>query len=146
MILVDANLLIYAVNSDASFHERARDWLEETLSGPTSVGLPWVSLLAFLRITTHPGIFARPMLSDAATRFVDGWLAQPFVEPVGPGAQHWPILRNLLHRAGTSGNLTSDAHIAAMAMERGATVYSADHDFGRFAGVRHVNPLRGSEP
>ncbi|MYE20694.1 MAG: type II toxin-antitoxin system VapC family toxin [Rhodospirillales bacterium] len=142
MILVDANLLIYAVNQDAVSHGRARDWLEEALSGTVSLGLPWVSLLAFLRITTHPGIFERPLQADDAAAFVDGWLDQPFVEPVGPGARHWPILRNLIGAVGTAGNLTSDAHIAAMAIERGATVYSADHDFGRFPGVRHVNPLR----
>ena len=129
-------------SQDAVSHGRARDWLEEALSGTVTLGLPWVSLLAFLRITTHPGIFERPLHADDAAAFVDRWLDQPFVEPVGPGAHHWPILRNLLGAVGTAGNLTSDAHVAAMAIERGATVYSADHDFGRFPGVRHVNPLR----
>ena len=141
MILIDANLLIYAVNLDSHHHRRARGWLEETLSGATSVGLPWICLLAFLRITTRPGILAHPLTSDEATGFVESWLAQPFVEPVVPGSGHWPILRNLLRAAGTSGNLTSDAHVAALAIEHGATVYSADHDFKRFTGVDHVNPL-----
>ena len=144
MILVDTNLLIYAVNRDSYAHDRARGWLEDVLSGTTIVGLPWISLLAFLRITTHSGIFTRPLHADAATGIVDAWLGQPFVEPVSPGAHHWPILRNILGQVGASGNLTSDAHVAAMAIERGATVYSADHDFGRFPGVRHVNPLRDS--
>ena len=141
MILIDANLLIYAVNANSHHHRRARGWLEETLSGSTSVGLPWICILAFLRITTRPGILARPLKSDEATGFVESWLDQPFVEPVVPGSGHWPILRNLLRLTGTSGNLTSDAHLAALAIEHGAIVCSADHDFKRFPGVNHVNPL-----
>ena len=141
MVLVDANLLIHAVNLDAHHHRRARAWLEETLSGSTSVGLPWVCLLAFLRITTRPGILANPLKADEATDFVQSWLEQPFVDPVVPGRSHWPILRNLVRVTGTSGNLTSDAHVAALAIEYGATVCSADYDFKRFPGVGHVNPL-----
>ena len=141
MILIDANLLIYAINSDAANHQPARKWLDETLSGSTPVGLPWPCLLAFLRITTHPHILQRPMPADAAIDYVETWLKQPPVEVVAPGEGHWPILSNLLRAAGTAGNLSSDAHVAAMAIELGATVYSADHDFKRFAGVRHVNPL-----
>ena len=141
MILIDANLLIYAVNLDAHHHRRARRWLEETLSGATSVGLPWICLLAFLRIATRPGILARPLKVNEATGFVESWLNQPFVDPVAPGSHHWPILRNLVRSTGTSGNLTSDAHVAALAIEHGATVCSADHDFKRFPGVNHVNPL-----
>lgn len=141
MILIDANLLIYSVNLDSPHHGQARGWLEKTLSGSTFVGLPWICLLAFLRITTRPGIFARPLHADEAIGFVASWLDQPFVDSVAPGDGHWPILRNLLRATGTSGNLTSDAHVAALAIERGATVCSADHDFKRFPGVNHVNPL-----
>ena len=141
MILVDANLLIYAVNQDAPRHEAARTWFEQMLSGGERVGLPWVSLLAFLRITTRPGILANTLTVEQATDFVDAWLDQPFVEPVAPGSGHWPILRHLVHAAGTGGNLTSDMHLAAMAIERGASIYSADHDFQRFAGLDHVDPL-----
>lgn len=141
MILVDANLLIYAINSDAPCHSAARAWLSETLSGTTAVGLPWVCLLAFLRLTTRRGILARPLDVNAALDYVDSWLNQPFVHPVRPGEGHWAILRSLIRRSGTAGNLTSDAHVAAMALERGATVYSADYDFRRFPGVEHVNPL-----
>ena len=141
MTLVDANLLIYAVNADAPHHERARSWLQETLSGATVVGLPWASLLAFVRITTRPGVLKNPMGVDEAIGFVDEWLAQPYVELVVPGAGHWPILRNLLRVSGTGGNLTTDAHLAALAIERGATVCSADYDFRRFPGVEHINPL-----
>lgn len=99
MILIDANLLIYAVNLDSHHHRRARGWLEETLSGATSVGLPWICLLAFLRITTRPGILARPLKSDEATGFVETWLDQPFVDPVVPG---------LLQDASTGGRPASD--------------------------------------
>lgn len=143
MILVDANLLIYAVNADAPHHEQARAWLEDVLSGTTFVGLPWVSLLAFLRITTRPGILANPMSVEKAIGYVDEWLGQPFVDPVLPGVGHWPILRNLLRTSGAAGNLASDAHLAALAIEHGATICSADCDFRRFPGVEHVNPLDG---
>jgi toxin-antitoxin system PIN domain toxin len=141
MILVDANLLIYAVNQDAPHHSAAREWLERTLSGRVDVGLPWICILAFLRVTTHRRIFPSPLRPDQAIAFVQSWLNQPFVDAVAPGDAHWPILRNLLRSTGTSGNLTSDAHVAALAIERGATVCSADHDFKRFPGVRHINPL-----
>ncbi len=81
--------------------------------------------------------------SDEALAYAESWLEQPYVTMVGPGEKHWPILRNLLHSSGTAGNLTSDAHIAALALEQGATVYSADNDFKRFIGVGHVNPISG---
>ncbi len=142
MILIDANLLIYAVNSDAPYHRQARAWLEETLSGTTDVGLAWIVALAFLRITTRPGILAQPLSSDEASAYIDEWLALPYVKLIGPGANHWPVFRNLLRLVGTAGNLTSDAHIAALAIEHGAEVYSADHDFARFVQLKHVNPLR----
>jgi hypothetical protein len=141
VILVDANLLIYAVDADAPQHARARRWLEEALSGSLHVGLPWVVLLAFLRVTTRDGILVRPLSARAALAYVDSWLAQPNVEPVAPGPTHWTRLRGLLDTAGVAGNLTADAHLAALAVEHGATLYSADNDFKRFAGVDHVNPL-----
>jgi len=141
MLLIDANLLIYAVNSDSPQHDCAKSWLNETLSSDTLVGLPWVCLLAFLRITTRRGILARPLRVELALEFVDSWLRQPFVEPVRPGNGHWSIMRKLIRSSGTGGNLTSDAHVAALALERGATICSADHDFRRFPGVDHLNPL-----
>ncbi|MDE0102462.1 MAG: type II toxin-antitoxin system VapC family toxin [Bryobacterales bacterium] len=141
MILIDANLLVYAVNRDAFHHNASRTWLEETLGGTVHVGLPWVCILAFLRVTTHPSIFAAPLRPDQALGHVESWLAQPFVEAVAPGKRHWPVLRNLLRVTGSAGNLTTDAHIAALAIEHGATIFSADHDFKRFPGVHHVNPL-----
>ncbi len=141
MILVDANLLIYAVDADSPHHEPARVWLQETLSGETRVGLAWVVILAFLRITTRAEIVRRPLPLDAALGYVDEWLAQPFVQPVAPGEAHWAILRNLLSTTGTAGNLTSDAHLAALALEGGHAVYSTDNDFRRFPGLEVVNPL-----
>ena len=141
MILVDANILIYAIDQSAPHHARARRWLEETLSGDTRVGLPWIVILAFIRLTTRPGVVRNPLLPDQALAFVDSWLQQPYVTAVGPGEHHWPIVSGLLRASGTAGNLTSDAHVAALALEHGATVVSADSDFARFSGVTHLNPL-----
>jgi len=141
VILVDANLLIYAVNRDAPRHAAARRWWERLLSGTTEVGLAWIAILAFLRITTHPRIMERPLAPEAALSYLDGWLAQPYVRMVSPGPGHWSILRALLRGAGTAGNLTSDAHLAALALEHGAELHSADHDFRRFPGLLHVDPL-----
>ena len=141
MIIVDANLLIYAIDADSPHHKASRRWLEKTWSGTTWVALPYIVVLAFLRLTTRPGIMRDPLRPEDALDFVDSWLNQPYLTLLTPGPNHWPILRNLLQLSGTAGNLTSDAHIAALALEHGATVYSADNDFKRFAGVRHVNPL-----
>jgi len=141
MILIDANLLIYAIDADSPHHIKARAWLEATLSSDTEVGLAWGVMLAFLRITTHPKIVRSPLPPEQALDYVDTWLAQPYVKLIAPTERHWPILRNLLQRTGMAGNLTSDAHLAALALEYGYTVYSADHDFKRFPGLNHVNPL-----
>ncbi len=141
MILVDANILIYAVDADSSRHQAARQWLEETLSGSTRLGLAWIVALAFVRITPRPGILHNPQSPEAALAYVDSWLQQPCVKMVAPGDHHWPIFRNLTLAAGTAGNLTSDAHLAALAIEYGYTVYSSDNDFKRFPGLEHVNPL-----
>ena len=141
MILVDANILIYAVNRDSIQHRAARRWFEKALSAEDDIGLAWIVLLAFLRITTHPSIMRNPLPPIAAMDYIESWLSQPFVAPLGPGDHHWPILRSLLTSSGTAGNLTSDAHLAALAIEHGGAIYSADNDFKRFAGVTHINPL-----
>ena len=141
MILVDANLLVYAVNRDLPQHQAARVWWENTLAGNASVGIPWVVVLGFLRICTNGRVFETPLAIDAAIGYVDDWLCHPLVKPVSPGAGHWSVLANLLIRSGMAGNLTTDAHIAALAIEHGYTVCSADNDFKRFAGVSHLNPL-----
>ena len=141
MILVDANLLIYAVNQDMPQHNQARAWWEQVLSGTDTVGIPWVSALAFLRICTNPRIFSNPLSPEAAIAYIDEWLGQPLVQLVAPGAEHWAILRNLLLQTGMAANLTIDAHIAALALEQGYGIYSADNDFRRFPGLKHINPL-----
>lgn len=141
MILVDANVLIYAIDSDSPHHRAARRWLENALSGTTPVGLAWSVILAFLRLTTRAGILRKPLPPDRAMAFVDEWLGLPYVRAVGPGAGHWAILRKLLRDTGTAGNLTSDAHLAAVAIELGASICSTDRDFERFPGVERVDPL-----
>lgn len=141
MILPDANLLIYAVNHDAPHHQAARTWLEQVLSGTTVVGLPWLALIAFIRLTTNPRVFESPLAPEAALDMVSGWLEQPCVTPVNPGDRHWLVLSRLLRQDGTAGNLTNDAHLAALAIEYGATLCSADNDFRRFEGLDYVNPL-----
>jgi hypothetical protein len=141
VILIDANILIYAIDQDSPHHARAQRWLEETLSGSTWVGLPWIVILAFIRVTTRAGIVRNPLRPEQALAFVDAWLRQPHVTAVGPGEHHWRILSNLLRANGTAGNLTSDAHVAALALEHGCAIVSADSDFRRFSGVTLVNPL-----
>jgi toxin-antitoxin system PIN domain toxin len=144
VILVDANVLIYAVNADSAHHTASRRWLESSLSTTTHLGFSWIVLLAFLRITTRNGIFRSPLTPEQAMAYVDEWLDQPFARVVTPGEAHWPILRHLLAASGTAGNLTSDAHLAALAIEHRAAVASTDSDFRRFAGVEHVNPLEAA--
>jgi toxin-antitoxin system PIN domain toxin len=141
VILLDANLLIYAVNRDLPQHKTAKTWIEKTFSDQDSVGLPWVSVLAFLRLCTNPRVFKAPLKVEDAIAYIDEWVALPSVELVTPGQRHWEIFKNLLAQCGTAGNLVTDAHIAALALERGYAVYSADNDFRRFPGIRHVNPL-----
>lgn len=141
MILVDANLLIYAIDADSPHHSGARKWLETALSGTEPVGIPWIVILAFLRVTTNPRVVRRPLDIERAIDYAESWLNQPCVIPIGPGAGYGSILFQLLRQTGSAGNLTSDAAIAALALENGASVYSADHDFKRFPGIRHVNPL-----
>lgn len=142
MILIDANLLLYAVNSDVPQHQLARPWLESVLSSNHEVGFPWVVLLAFIRISTRHGILPRPLSCEQALDYVSEWLGQPQSSIIHPGRRHWQLFRNLLKATGTMGNLTTDAHIAALALENGATLYSADYDFRRFPGLEHVNPLQ----
>lgn len=141
MIIVDANLLIYAVNQDAPLHHKAKTWLQDVLSGSETVGLSWIVLLAFLRITTRPGLLRSQLPLKAAFALVDSWLAEPVVTLVDPGARHLRELRNVLEPLGSAGNLVSDAHLAALAIEHGAELCSSDDDFRRFPGLKFRNPL-----
>jgi toxin-antitoxin system PIN domain toxin len=143
VILPDVNLLVYAADETASHHERALDWVETTLSGTETVAFAWLVLIGFVRVTTNPRSVARPWKAEQALDLVDGWLAQPSVTVVHPTERHAAVLRDLLAPLGAAGNLTSDAHLAAMAIEHGGTLYSGDNDFARFPGLRWVDPLRG---
>lgn len=141
MKLLDLNLLLYAVNSDSAHHRAAKRWLETALNDDEPVALPWAVLLGFLRIATNKRILPRPLSTAQATAVVDGWLAQAAVRVLSPGEEHWRILKVLLAETGTAGNLTTDAHLAALAIENGATLYSTDTDFQRFSRLRWINPL-----
>lgn len=141
MQLVDLNLLIYAVNRDAPRHRASREWLERALSGDEPVGFAWNVLVGFLRIATHRRILPRPLTGDEALAVIDDWLACPRVEILGPGRQHWSILRALLEESGAAGNLTADAHLAAIAIENGCVLQSTDTDFRRFRHLRWSNPI-----
>jgi uncharacterized protein len=140
--LPDLNLLIYAVDAESPKHEAARAWLEGSLSGTEELGFAWAVLLGFLRLTTNPAIFEQPLEADEALDYVDAWLAQPCVTVVAPGRSHASLLRKLLEPVGTAANLTSDAHLAALALEHGAELLSCDADFSRFEGLRWNDPLR----
>ncbi|CAN5377129.1 type II toxin-antitoxin system VapC family toxin [soil metagenome] len=142
MKLVDTNLLLYAVDDTAPLHDAARTWLEQHLSGTETVGFAWNALLGFLRLSTNPRVFTSPLTAEAALDRIETWLAQPSATVLHPTRRHAAVLRDLLAPLGTAGNLTSDAHIAALAVEHGAQVCSTDDDFARFAGVESVNPLR----
>lgn len=142
MILIDVNLLIYAVNEDAPLHRKAKVWVENAMSGAETVGLAWNVILAFLRLTTRPGVFRNPLKVETAFELVADWLNQPAVTPVEPTAQHLRTLRDLTLPLGTGGNLTSDAHLAALAIEHGAQLCSTDSDFARFPRLRWHNPLQ----
>lgn len=142
MTLVDLNLLLYAVNADSAHHAAARAWWEEALNGDEAIGLPWIVLLGFLRIATNPRIFSSPLEAGSAIRKIDGWLALEHVRIAREKEDHWEVLRRLLASSGTAGNLTTDAHLAALAITHDATLASSDADFGRFAGLRWENPVR----
>ena len=132
MKIVDANVLIYAVNDRAPAHEVARRWLLDALCGTEPVGLPWVSLLAFIRLTTSRQIFTTPLSIGEAMALVESWVELAVTIDVPPTARHTAILRGLLEQAGAAGNLTTDAHLAALAIEHGASIVSFDRDFERF--------------
>ena len=141
MKIIDANLLLYAVNEDSPRHDRARRWLEEALSGPETVGFAWTVLLAFLRLSTRTVVFPSPLTLGKAFDLVASWLDQPCATIVHPTERHADLLRDLLVPLGTAGNLTSDAHLAALAIGHGAELCSCDSDFGRFPGLRWTDPL-----
>jgi toxin-antitoxin system PIN domain toxin len=142
MILPDVNVLVHAHNAESAVHTRARHWWDACLAGPEGVGLAWVTLLGFIRLTTNRRIVARPLpVGDVAAR-IEGWLDLPHVHLAQPSDTHFARLRAELERLGTAGNLTTDAHLAVLAMERGYVLYTTDADFARFPGLRWVNPCK----
>ena len=143
MIVVDTNLLLYAYNATSVHHERARLWLEETLTGSGHVGLPWVVIFGFIRIGTDPRAHTEPFRVEEAAEIVTEWLARRNVIALTPGPRHWDIVRELLIRGQARGPLAMDAHIAAHAIEHGAILATNDRDFTRFEGLRVVNPVAG---
>ncbi len=142
MKLPDVNLFLYAYDSQSPQQAAAKKWVEQTLTGTETVALAWMMLVGFIRLSTKPAVFARPLQVETAIGFVEQWLAQPAVTIVHPTDRHAAVLRDLLAPLGAAGNLTSDAHLAALAIEHGATLCSCDNDFSRFAGLRWVDPLR----
>lgn len=143
MILPDVNLLLYAIDITSPRHDAARSWLEDRLSDSETVAFSWSVLTAFVRLSTHASIFEQPLTSAQAFDIIEGWLEQPSVIVVHPGNRHHIMMRELLEPLGTAGNLVPDAHLAALALEHGATLHSSDHDFARFAGLRWIDPLAG---
>jgi toxin-antitoxin system PIN domain toxin len=141
VIVLDANLLIYSYNRGSSHHAGARAWLENTLSSIEVVGLPWQAVSAFLRVMTNPKLPAERFDLEQAARIVDLWLAHPNVQVLTPGAGYWPLFRRMVIEGRAAGPRVSDAEIAALTMEYGGVLYTADRDFARFPGLRWKNPL-----
>lgn len=142
MILVDVNLPVHAVNLDSPFHPAARAWWDATLSGLEPVCLAWITVVGFVRITTDRRIVPDPLSPAQAFEYIDSWFGQPCVRSIEPLPGHWELMKQLLDAAGTAGNLTTAAHLAALAMQHGCDVCSTDTDFARFPRVRWRNPLR----
>jgi hypothetical protein len=144
VILPDANLLLYAYHPRAEQHEESRAWLEGALSGSELVRLPWLTLWAFLRISTNPRVFEQPLSTAEAAEIVSSWLARPNVGVLEPGERHWEILRRLVDEGQVMGPLVTDAALAALAIEHGATLHTTDRDFSRFSGLKWKNPIASS--
>ncbi len=142
MILPDVNVLVHAHNANSLVHRKARIWWDGCLAGTQGVGLAWAAMLGFVRITTNRRVVARPLPVQDVMARLQAWLALPHVHIAQPSDRHFARLRAELERLGTAGNLTTDAHLAVLAMERGYVLYSTDTDFARFVGLRWVNPCK----
>jgi toxin-antitoxin system PIN domain toxin len=141
LILLDANILLYAYDLSSPVHQAARTWLTKTLSGDEPVGLSWPTILAFLRISTNRKIFQEPYSIGEAVTIVDDWLSRPTVYLLQATAHHWPILRKLLAETGSTGKLVMDAHLATLAIEHDAFLITRDRDFAQFQRLRSMNPF-----
>jgi toxin-antitoxin system PIN domain toxin len=141
MIIPDINLLIYAHNDQAPNHQKAKAWWEGLMNGKTPVGLPWVSISGFIRLMTHPRVLSRPLDVGQAVEHVRSWLDQKPVRILHPGAKFEQLFLEYLMTLGTAGNMTTDAQLAALALEHQGELHSSDADFLRFPGLRWINPL-----
>ncbi len=144
MILVDANIALYAYDATSPHHEAARVWFEDVLNGDEEVDFALTSLLAFIRISTNPAVFRRPLRASDAIGVVTGWLSRPNVRMAVPTERHWAILEETATGGQARGPLIMDAHLAALALERGATLATSDRDFARFPRLRLVDPVHGA--
>jgi uncharacterized protein len=142
VIIADVNLLIYAHNQAAPLHARARQWWEGLIRRQQPIGLPWVVALGFVRLVTHPAVLTNPLAPLDALARVRAWLARPEIRIVEPASRHLEIVEGLFRATGVAGSLTTDTHLAALAIEHQADLHSNDADFGRFPGLRWFNPLR----
>lgn len=142
MIIPDINLLVYAYDESSPFHKKAKAWLSSLLNGREEVGFALVSVLGFIRISSNPKIFENPLSPPAACEIASSWLASPQAAMLAPTNKHLPILQGLLEKSHASSGLTTDAHIAAIAIEHHGIVHSNDEDFRRFENLRWVNPIR----
>ncbi len=141
MIIPDINLLVYAYNADAPHHRAAKAWWERLMSGYQTVGIPWIVAHGFIRLMTHPRVLERPLRPETALRHVRSWIEWPSVQIIEPGRRHLDILAELFAETGIAGNITTDAVLAALAVEHQCEIHSNDLDFGRFTGLRWINPL-----
>ena len=141
MIILDANILLYAYDAASLHHVKAREWLERTLSSGTPVGLPWQTVAAFLRIATNPRLPGDRFTAEEAVRIVDSWSELPNVYLLAPGERHWPVLRQMIAGGQARGPLITDAQLAALTIEHGGELCTTDRDFARFPGLRWSNPL-----
>ena len=144
MILPDLNLLLYAHRTQDPNHVAARKWWQGLIDGPQEIRIPWVVAIGFIRLTTHPSSPSGPLPVDVAIEYVSSWFECPHISPIEPGTLHLTIIARILGATGVGGNLVTDAHIAACALEHNAEVHSADSDFGRFPGLRWHNPLQNA--
>jgi toxin-antitoxin system PIN domain toxin len=141
VIVLDANILLYAYDSASSHHAKARVWIEQIFSGTAPIGLPWQTASAFLRIMTNPRLPGERFSLEEAVQIVDRWLEQPNIRALAPGDDHWPLFRQMMIEGQTHGPLITDAQLAALTIEYGGVLHTTDRDFARFPGLRWTNPL-----
>lgn len=143
MIILDANILLYAHDGTSPHHAQAREWVERVFSGAEPVGLPWQTVAAFLRVATNPRLPGERYTVEEAAVLIDGWFGRPRVRLLAPGENHWPLLRQMIVGGQARGPLITDAQLAALTIEHGGVLHTTDRDFARFPGLRWTNPLVG---